>query len=76
MSLTKESMDDLAKKFTESGDHDTITASSVTHFKRVGECVLCYTNQANGVIFECGHGNLCYPCGVTLLSNNQPCHMC
>ncbi len=40
------------------------------------ECCVCLANPPNCVLMECGHGSLCFPCGETLLRNNQVCPLC
>jgi hypothetical protein len=34
------------------------------------------SSQANGVLMECGHGGLCYACGLELARKGQTCPLC
>ncbi len=40
------------------------------------ECTICYAQKSNAIILECGHGGLCYDCGVRLLKLNHVCPFC
>jgi hypothetical protein len=39
-------------------------------------CYVCMTSGANGVLMECGHGGLCYQCGLELARKGQQCPLC
>jgi len=39
-------------------------------------CYICMSSQANGVLMECGHGGLCYACGLELARKGQTCPLC
>ena len=40
-------------------------------------CCICFSNLANAVLMNCGHGGICYECGKSILqSNSCLCHLC
>lgn len=39
-------------------------------------CVICLEREANGVIVKCGHGGVCWECGVDLLKRKGNCLLC
>lgn len=40
-------------------------------------CCICFSNLANAVIMNCGHGGICYDCGKSILQSNVClCHLC
>ena len=40
-------------------------------------CCICFSNLANAVLMNCGHGGICYECGKSILQSNCClCHLC
>ena len=39
-------------------------------------CRLCFTNEANAVILECGHGGICMVCGLRIKQGNTAQRLC
>ena len=39
-------------------------------------CYVCMSSHADGVLMECGHGGLCYQCGLELARKGQQCPLC
>ena len=39
-------------------------------------CTICLDAEANAVLMTCGHGAICFECGLTLLSSSCECHLC
>ena len=39
-------------------------------------CVICCDKKANAVIMNCGHGGICYSCGVELWKKEEKCYLC
>ena len=47
------------------------------NFIEMSSCCICFTNLANAVIMNCGHGGICYDCGRSILESNwKLCHLC
>jgi hypothetical protein len=42
----------------------------------VQSCTICLDKTANAVLMNCGHGAICFDCGLTLLSTTCECHLC
>jgi len=42
----------------------------------VQTCTICLDKIANAVLMNCGHGAICFNCGLTLLSTACECHLC
>ena len=42
------------------------------------ECMICLSQSADAVILVCGHGGICFDCGLTLCHSkvNPRCHLC
>ncbi len=40
------------------------------------ECTICCMHRANAVIYDCGHGGVCYSCGVKILEAQHTCPFC
>ena len=40
------------------------------------ECNICFSQKANAIISECGHGGICYECGFKLLKSSHLCPFC
>lgn len=42
------------------------------------ECLICLEGVADAVVMSCGHGGICFQCGITLSENraSQKCHLC
>lgn len=57
-----------AKKQAQLADKDFLEKAS---------CCICFSNLANAVIMNCGHGGICYECGKSILQSNVClCHLC
>eukprot|EP01017_Pseudomicrothorax_dubius_P027939 TRINITY_DN3277_c0_g1_i12.p2 TRINITY_DN3277_c0_g1~~TRINITY_DN3277_c0_g1_i12.p2 ORF type:complete len:219 (+),score=40.69 TRINITY_DN3277_c0_g1_i12:1008-1664(+) len=39
-------------------------------------CLVCYDRQPNAVVLNCGHGGICYPCGLEMWKKRNGCHLC
>ncbi len=39
-------------------------------------CTICLDAEANGVLMDCGHGAICFECGLALLNSTCECHLC
>eukprot|EP00826_Nyctotherus_ovalis_P065903 TRINITY_DN9707_c0_g1_i5.p1 TRINITY_DN9707_c0_g1~~TRINITY_DN9707_c0_g1_i5.p1 ORF type:complete len:165 (-),score=23.41 TRINITY_DN9707_c0_g1_i5:40-534(-) len=39
-------------------------------------CRICLDAEANAVLMDCGHGAICFDCGLTLLKTTCECHLC
>lgn len=39
-------------------------------------CRVCLDAEANAVLMDCGHGAICFDCGLTLLKTTCECHLC
>ena len=39
-------------------------------------CYICMSSLPNGVLMECGHGGLCYACGLELARKGHHCPLC
>ena len=44
--------------------------------ENAGLCYICYTNEANAVMMNCGHGGVCYDCSVEFLLKKGECMEC
>mmetsp|Transcript_24207 Transcript_24207/g.31521 ORF Transcript_24207/g.31521 Transcript_24207/m.31521 type:complete len:164 (+) Transcript_24207:366-857(+) len=61
----------------EGGSPSARPSSSPVHNQDEEEpCYICTSSQANGVLMECGHGGLCYACGLELARKGQTCPLC
>lgn len=41
-----------------------------------GKCLICFNNDANAVIMECGHGGICCECVKDICYKTQQCYLC
>ena len=39
-------------------------------------CQVCYEYGQDSVIFNCGHGGLCFVCALKLICSSGVCHLC
>ena len=39
-------------------------------------CALCFDQSPNAVLMECGHGGICYRCGIRLVKLKEKCPLC
>ncbi len=39
-------------------------------------CTVCLNAEANAVLMDCGHGAICFECGLKLLETTCECHLC
>ncbi len=39
-------------------------------------CTICLDSEANAVLMDCGHGAICFQCGIKLLGTTCECHLC
>lgn len=39
-------------------------------------CQVCFENSQEAVIFNCGHGGLCFICALKLICSSGICHLC
>lgn len=39
-------------------------------------CTVCLDKVANAVLMDCGHGAICFDCGLVLLNTTCECHLC
>ena len=40
------------------------------------ECSICFAQRSNAIISECGHGGICYDCGLKMLKLQPVCPFC
>lgn len=40
------------------------------------KCSICFENECNAVLMECGHGAICSRCAEILLNKKGKCHIC
>jgi hypothetical protein len=33
----------------------------------IKDCLICFTEKADGVLMNCGHAGICYSCGVKMI---------
>lgn len=38
--------------------------------------MMCFENFSDAVIMDCGHGGLCFDCGMMMYKNCNKCHLC
>jgi len=41
-----------------------------------GQCYVCFDNEANAVMMDCGHGGVCYDCATEFLLKKRECMEC
>lgn len=41
-----------------------------------GLCTICYSENANTVLLDCGHGSICLTCAVDSMKKNNHCLFC
>lgn len=41
-----------------------------------GLCVVCFTDEANTVFLNCGHGGSCLTCAIDSIKRNNLCILC
>lgn len=41
-----------------------------------GLCTICYSENANTVLLDCGHGSICLTCAVDSMKKNNQCLFC
>jgi len=61
--------------------HTTNTVSSERYMKKISKektqgCTICLDAAANAVLMDCGHGAICFECGLALLDTTCECHLC
>ena len=39
-------------------------------------CALCFDSAPDAVLMECGHGGICFRCGIKLLKMKGNCPLC
>jgi len=39
-------------------------------------CFICCERKPNSVIMECGHGGVCYQCGLEMWKKEEKCYLC
>jgi len=39
-------------------------------------CYLCFENAPNAILLNCGHGGICYECGIIIVKKNNECMEC
>jgi hypothetical protein len=52
---------------------DDLKQKAINH-----ECMICLAKSADAVILQCGHGGICFECGLTICHSkvNPRCHLC
>ncbi|CAD8124493.1 unnamed protein product [Paramecium sonneborni] len=40
------------------------------------KCIICCDNPPNAVLMICGHGGICYKCGLEMAQKNKECFLC
>ena len=41
-----------------------------------GLCTICYSENANTVLLDCGHGSVCLTCAIDSMKKNNHCIFC
>lgn len=41
-----------------------------------GLCTICYSENANTVLLDCGHGSICLTCAIDSMKKNNHCLFC
>ena len=39
-------------------------------------CQVCFSNKADSVYMDCGHGGVCYECATQMWKNKEECYLC
>ena len=39
-------------------------------------CALCFDLPSDAVVMECGHGGICFRCGIKLMKMKENCPLC
>jgi hypothetical protein len=50
-------------------NHENMSQKEGSSTINIKECLVCFIEISDGVIMNCGHGGLCYECGVKLLKD-------
>lgn len=55
-----------------------VNATRMGHDSRLDEdiCVVCYNNESNAVIMNCGHSDICEDCAKEIWLTSKLCYMC
>lgn len=69
-----QAIDDSAKKSTHLRSQSSNNAYDFSVIKPL--CKFCSTNEALNKFKECGHGELCNPCGESYLKTKSKCYVC
>ncbi|CAD8210224.1 unnamed protein product [Paramecium octaurelia] len=40
------------------------------------KCIICCDNPPNAVLMTCGHGGICYKCGLEMAQKSKECFLC
>ncbi|EAS06668.2 zinc finger, C3HC4 type (RING finger) protein (macronuclear) [Tetrahymena thermophila SB210] len=59
-------------KQTDRSRHD----SKLTSQPSCQQCLVCFDNQPDSVILECGHGGLCNQCALDIWKKTGECYLC
>ena len=57
-------------------NQNKITTIQNNNIKNSDSCSICLTSEADGVLMDCGHGAICFKCGLTILKTICKCHLC
>ena len=63
---------ELPRSQEESLDFSQIILSD----KGIPDCSICYAKPSDCVFFACGHGGVCYSCGLEIMKKKKKCHIC
>ena len=39
-------------------------------------CYICFSEPANSVLLDCGHGGICVSCAIDSMKKNNQCFLC
>ena len=54
----------------------SLNLSKVHNLDEKSKCMICCLAPNNCIIMGCGHGGICYECGLNLKRKNNKCHVC
>eukprot|EP01017_Pseudomicrothorax_dubius_P045563 TRINITY_DN7894_c0_g1_i4.p1 TRINITY_DN7894_c0_g1~~TRINITY_DN7894_c0_g1_i4.p1 ORF type:complete len:572 (+),score=96.38 TRINITY_DN7894_c0_g1_i4:122-1837(+) len=44
--------------------------------KSNANCLICFDQLSNAVFMDCGHGGICYDCGLEIWKKSDECYLC
>ena len=61
---------------TSKSQEEVIDLSQLDCLSEHGVCVICCIASSHALLFPCGHGSICYGCGLELKDQKGQCHIC